>query len=787
MYVFPFSIPVKMTLSAAAKKIGISQKVLKDAMKELTIDMSAETLSAKDVKSLEKYFEEKSQPASKKTVKKESKPAVKKSSKPAQKSPAKASEDISEPQKTSSKKSVEKTPVPVKIKPEVVKKKPTPDIELPPLEEDPLLKEIIEAEEEHTKTEAVIEEVEREVEREILRAQKKQKLTSTKVAEKEKTEEKEEEPVHLPKGSVTIPSVISVKEFAEKISVPVSKIIAELMKNGLIVTINHKIDFDTAEIVADSFSIQLNRQREDISSADLLQGNLEKMLANEDKSKLESRPPIVSIMGHVDHGKTRLLDYIRKSNVLDTEAGGITQKIGAYQVEYKHNRIAFLDTPGHEAFTAMRARGAKVTDIAILVVASDEGVKPQTREAYDHIKDANVPVIVAATKIDKPEANLEVLKGQLAEIGLVPEEWGGSTIVVPVSAVTGKGVDTLLDMILLVTEMNPLKANPHRPAVGTVIESNLDPKFGPVATILINTGTLNLMDFVVVGESYGRIKVMIDHTLKKIKTAFPSMPVQIAGLSEVPAVGDILQVEKDLENAKKRAIEIKSLRTTAHLSSGGGLGDIIARIHAGQLKTLKIVLKADTKGSLEAITAAIEKIQSPEVEAKVIHSSVGNITETDVLMASAGGGIVMGFAVSVPPQVEKAFQREKVEVRQYRVIYQLLEDIKKILLGLLDPEIREIALGDLEVLAVFLKDKKGMIVGGRVTKGKAETKAKVRIIRQDKLLGEGDISMLKRDKDVVSEVKEGYECGVRYDGPVVIEVGDIMEFYKIEKVKKESL
>jgi translation initiation factor IF-2 len=518
-------------------------------------------------------------------------------------------------------------------------------------------------------------------------------------------------------------------------------------------------------------------------------GNLEKLLENEDPACMVERPPIVSIMGHVDHGKTKLLDYIRKTNVIDTEAGGITQKIGAYQVTYKDKKISFLDTPGHEAFTAMRARGAKATDIAILVVAADEGVKPQTREAYDHLKDANVPVIVAINKIDKPGANAEMTKNQLAELGLVPEEWGGSTIMVPVSALTGKGVDNLLDMILLVAEMNPMKANPDRPAIGTVIESNLDPKFGPVATILINTGTLHLMDSVVVGEAFGRIKVMFDHNFNKVEAAGPSTPVEIAGLSEVPSVGDILQVEQLFDVAKKKAMEIKALRTTNRLkgSLGSGMSDIIAKINSGQLKTLKIILKADSKGSLEAIRTAIEKIQSAEVEAKVIHSNVGNITETDVLMAAASGGIVMGFNVAKNVQVDKAAERENVEVRNYRVIYQMLDEIKKILLGLLDPEIRENIIGEGEVLAIFLKDRKGMIVGCRITKGKAEPKVKVRIIRKDKLVGEGDIATIRRDKDNVSEAKEGYECGIRYDGNAVIETGDILEFFKIEKVKKESL
>ena len=595
----------------------------------------------------------------------------------------------------------------------------------------------------------------------------------------------------LKKGEkVTIPSIISVKEFSEKINIPANKIIAELMKNGMIATINHKVDYDTAEIIADSFSIKLEKEDQDFSSEDLMHGNIEKLLENEDRSKLKDRPPIVSIMGHVDHGKTKLLDYIRKSNVIDTEAGGITQKIGAYQVKYKDKHISFLDTPGHEAFTAMRARGAKATDIAILVIAATEGVKPQTKEAYDHIKEAGIPVIVAINKIDLPDANVEKVKGELAEMGITPEEWGGDTVVAPLSALTGQGVDELLDMILLVTEMNSMKANPDRSAIGTVIESNLDPKLGPVATILVNTGTLQSTDFVVIGEAYGRIKAMKDHKLKNVKQAPPSTPVMIAGLSEVPAVGDILQVERSHERGKKRALEIKALRKANQIrtSGGMGIGDIMAQIQAGKLKTLKIVLKADTKGSLEAIMAAIGKIKSNEVKAKVIHSGVGNITETDILMAAASAGaIVIGFSVDMPIQVVRVSERENVEVRNYRVIYQIIEEIEKILLGLLDPEIKEESVGESKVLAIFLNDKKGMIVGGKITKGKVENNVQVRIIRGDKLIGEGTITSLKREKENVSEVKEGYECGMRYNGSETIEIDDILEFYKLVSVKRESL
>lgn len=742
-----------MKLADAAKKLGLTQKAVKEAAVNLNLDAKAlaKEVSPEQLQILEKHFG-KRETGEKKTA---PKPAAKK-------------EEPKKPKKDAK-------PAEVAVV-------------------DPLLDELLE-EEAHGGTEAIIEEVERGLEREIKRGQKKQKMVSSKLAEQEKLEQqrKREAEAALLKSQkvkgVSLPSVISVKEFAEKIATPVNQVISELMKNGLIVTINHKIDFDTASIIASAFSIEVEKAHEEFSSEALMQGNIEQLLKDEDKSTLQKRPPIISIMGHVDHGKTKLLDYIRQTNVIDTEAGGITQKIGAYQVVYKERAISFLDTPGHEAFTAMRARGAKATDIAILVVAADEGVKPQTKEAYNHIKEANIPVIVALSKIDKPGINLEMVQRQLSEMELVPEEWGGTTLMVPLSAVTGKGIDQLLDMILLVADMHPLQANADRAAIGTVIESNLDPRLGPVATVLINTGTLHLMDYVVIGEAFGRVKNMLDHTLAKIQDAPPSSPVQIAGLSEVPAVGDILQAESSLEKAKEKALEIKLLRQSQRFKNplGTGMSDIIAKIHAGQLKTLKIVLKADSKGSLEAIRAAIDAIHSEEVEAKVIHSNVGNITETDVLMAAASGGLVMGFNVQFPSQVEKAAARENVEVRAYRIIYQLLEDVKKILLGLLDPEIREIIVGEGQVLAVFLKDKKGTILGARITKDKVESNNQVRVIRQQKLVGEGVVASLQRDKDKASSVQEGYECGIRYEGTGEIEVGDILEFFKIEKVKKESL
>lgn len=628
------------------------------------------------------------------------------------------------------------------------------------------------------------EELEEEFEREIKKAKK--------IKAKEEEERDENGVLKIPKqeivlkikDNVTIPEVISVKEFSEKIGVPAAKIIAELLKNGIIVTINHKIDFDTAALVASEFKLNIQKEEADFTTSDLLQGNLAKLLENEDAEKLIDRPPIVSIMGHVDHGKTSLLDYIRSAKVAASEAGGITQQIGAYQVETKGKKITFLDTPGHEAFTAMRARGAKATDIAILVIAADEGVKPQTEEAINHAREAGIPIIVALNKMDKEGANPEKVKGQLAEKNVIPEEWGGDTVIAEISAKTGDGVDNLLDIILLVAEMANLKADPDRSALGTIIEAHLDPSLGPVATVIVNTGTLNLMDNIVVGEAYGRIKIMQDAKGKRLKSANPSTPVRIAGFSETPHVGDILQVVKNEKIAREKAIEIKSLKSTTH-KSGASFSDIIMRIGSGELKQLKVVLKADTKGSLEAVRASLLKLNTDEVQVAIIHSGVGNITETDVLMASASGGLILGFSVgSSSSQVDKTAEKMNVTIKAYRVIYHLTDEIHKLLSGMLDPEIREVILGDFTVMQVFFASRKYMILGGKVSKGKLENRAQLRVIRGDKLVGTGRIDSLQKGMESVSELAEGYEGGIKFVGDCTPEAGDILEVFKVEKIER---
>ncbi len=646
--------------------------------------------------------------------------------------------------------------------------------------EDDIAELIIDEQKEESAAKVYEEIYDKELDREIIKKQRKKTAGKDQSKDKKKEEEQEKQSEITKGKAIEIPAVISVKEFAEKTGLNAAKVIGELMKNGILANINQQIDFDTASIIAEDLGIKIRKIRDEASIEDLITGNLEQLLKEDEKSDLKERPPVISIMGHVDHGKTKILDYIRKENVVDTEAGGITQHIGAYQVEKNNKKITFLDTPGHEAFTAMRARGAKATDIAILVVAADEGVKPQTIEAINHAKDAGIPIIVAINKIDKENSNPERVKAELAEHGLQPEDWGGKTIMAPVSAITGEGMDNLLDMILIVAEIENLKANPNREAVGTVIESHLDKNLGPVATVLINTGTLKIMDNVVIGETYGRIKVMKDHAGKNIKTAGPSTPVLIAGLSAAPHSGDILQVVKDDKTARNQAQKI-SLIKKKEAAGNMASKDIISQIVSGKLKTLKLVIKADTKGSLEAIMQALEKIKDEEVAVKVIHSGVGNVTEGDVIMASASTGVVIGFHVDVPAQVEKTAEREGVDILKYKIIYKLIEDITKLLAGLIEPEIVEVEIGKAEVKQIFFSGKKQMIIGCKVTNGKVQKGAKARLIRDEETVEEVEIDQLKRVKENVDEIKADSECGIKLKGRHDVREGDIIEVFKLEK------
>ncbi len=640
------------------------------------------------------------------------------------------------------------------------------------------------ADEEKDTAEVYDEMIAQEMEKEIVKKQRKK--TAGKKATKKKTTEVETDTVSG--KTVEIEDTISVKEFAEKAELSAAKVIGELMKNGILANINQQLDFETASVIAEDLGLKLKRKRSTASVEDIFQGNLESLL-EDDASVLEKRPPVVSVMGHVDHGKTKLLDAIRDTNVVDGEAGGITQHIGAYQVavpsekkELKGKIITFLDTPGHEAFTSMRARGAKATDVAILVVAADEGVKPQTIEAINHAKEAGIPIIVAINKIDKENSNPDRVKTELSQEGLQPEDWGGDTVMVPVSAMTGEGVTTLLEMILLTTDMAELKANPARPAVGTVIEADLDPSFGPVATVLVNTGMLRVMDNVIVGSTYGRVKAMIDHTGKKLKEVGPSGVARLAGLNETPKSGDILQVVGSDKEARLQAIKIKELlKNQEYLKLGLGVTDIMSLIQQGKLKTLKLIIKADTKGSLEAIRQALAEIKSDDVAIKVVHSGVGSVTEGDVMMASAGAGIVVGFHVDAGAHVKKMAERENVEVVLYKVIYELIDDVKKLLTGMLEPEIVVTELGKLELKGIFFTGKKDMIVGGKVIEGKLEKDADLRVFRDEEQIGEGKMTELKVVKEDVKEVEEGQECGIKYEGAVKLQEGDVLEAFKEEK------
>ncbi len=621
--------------------------------------------------------------------------------------------------------------------------------------------------------------IERELDDERFKEQKTKRATSQKRGPKAQPQ------IKAKTGTIEIPSIISVKEFSEKCGLPVSDVIATLFKNGIMATINQQIDFDTAAVVATDLNVDVKMREKEVTSEDLFAGDIKALLEEEDKSVLKVRPPIVTIMGHVDHGKTKLLDYIRNANVVAGEAGGITQHIGAYQVEKKNKLITFLDTPGHEAFTSMRARGAKVTDIAILVVAADEGVKPQTIEALNHAKEAGVPIIVAINKIDKPNANIDKVKGELAEHELQSEDWGGKTIMVPVSAHTGEGIDDLLEMILLVAEMEKLTANPKRMAVGTVVESHLDPSLGPIATILVNTGTLKVGDSIVVGGTIGKIKTMQNHLGKALKDIKPSGAVRISGLAKVPKAGDILQAFKNEKVAKERLVQIKELRRQKEEHEAGSMVErIVSQINMGDIKYLKLVVKADTKGSLEAILQALNKIKTDDVAVKAIHCGVGNISDTDVVMASASQALLVGFHVTANVHVRKLAEKEHVDIKNYTIIYKLTEDVTAILSGMLEPEINVIELGKVEIKQIFLNKKKWVIIGCKVTEGKVTSDSMVRVMHDGELLYETKVESLKHVKEDVKELEKGSECGMRLATPRSVVEGDILEAFKIEKKER---
>lgn len=591
-----------------------------------------------------------------------------------------------------------------------------------------------------------------------------------------------QEQIKKKEGIIEIPETITVKEFAEKSGVQVPELISTLMKNGVMASINQNIDYDTAAIIADVLGLQVKRSQVAASSENLIAGNLQALLAGEDPALLLPRAPIVTVMGHVDHGKTAILDAIRKTEVAAGEAGGITQKIGASEVIHEGKHVTFLDTPGHEAFTSMRARGAQITDVVILVVAADEGIKPTTIEAIDHAKDAGVPILVAINKIDREGADPDRVKGQLAEHGLQPEDWGGKVPVVLCSAKTGQGITNLLETVLLIAEMEELKANPRRPAVATVVESQLDSSLGPVASVIVNAGALHIGDIIVCGVTSGKVKNMVDSHGVRREEVGPSGAVRIAGLSAVPEAGDILQVVQGEAEAKKVLSEIQAAR---ELGKKKGLRDLITRLSEGQMTILKIVLKADSLGEVEAIQGAIAKIKNTGegVLPKVIHSAVGNVSESDVMMAAASSGLVMGFNVTVSARVEAIAKKHGVEVKLYDVIYELLSDIEGLLSGLVEPEEEERVIGHLTIRGMFFRKKSDQVVGGMVTDG-ALKRVPFRILREGNAVGTGRITSLKHvDKDV-KEAKEGKEYGLRVDANFDFLEGDVIEAYTKEFKKK---
>lgn len=583
--------------------------------------------------------------------------------------------------------------------------------------------------------------------------------------------------------TVVVSDILSLKELSEKTWIPLPKLIAEFMKNGMMVNINTKIDFDSSSIVCEAFDITLKKDDSSgLEVEDLMEWDISALLVEEDNSKLKSRPPVISIMWHVDHWKTSLLDYIRSSKVASWEAGWITQSIWAYQVEQNWQKITFLDTPGHEAFTVMRARWAKSTDIAILVVAADEWVKPQTIESISHAKEADIPVIVAINKMDKQWANPDHVKWQLAEHGLTPEDWGGDTPMVPVSAHTGFGIDNLLEIILLVAEMKELKANPDRPWVATVIESHLDKNLWPVTTVLINTWTVNKTDNIVCNESYGKVKVMKNHENKAVLKAFPWDPILIVWLDKVVSGWNILQVVSSSQKAREKAIEYNDIMLNKKAQRSSGLDVLMSKIKAWNLKQLKIVVKADTNGSLEAIKWALVKLSTPETTVDIIHSWVGAITEWDVLMCEWSSAILVSFGVWVVWSAQSAIKDTQIEFISSEIIYHITERIEKIVTWMLDPKEVEVVLCMAKVWGVFFTDKKFMILGLILSDedSKIESNTQVRVIRKKNVIWHWEITSLKKWVEEVKKLEWPTECGIRFEWNLVVEEGDELEVYKIE-------
>ena len=587
-------------------------------------------------------------------------------------------------------------------------------------------------------------------------------------------------PIKIEKAYMTA-DTITVKDLTERIGKPAGEILKKLLMLGIMSNINSELDFDTASLVCTEFGVELEMKLDQTAEDVLNEANIAD--AEED---LETRPPVITIMGHVDHGKTSLLDYIRKAHVTTTEAGGITQHIGAYTVKLNGRQITFLDTPGHEAFTAMRMRGAHATDIAVLVVAADDGVMPQTVEAINHAKAANVPIVVAINKMDKPAADKDRIMQELTKYELVSEDWGGETIMVPVSAITGQGVDDLLEMILLQADVLQLRANPNRMAKGVIIEAKLDKSRGPLATVLLQNGTLHVGDNIVAGMASGRVRAMLNDRGERVQSAGPSTPVEVSGFTEVPAAGDEMFAVADdrlsRQVAQERRDKLKASRAAA--SAKVSLDNLFAGISEGKVENLNIIIKADVQGSVEAVKQALEKLSNDQVKVRVLHSAVGAITQDDVNLASAFNAIIIGFNIRPDNTARDAAEKEGVDIRLYRIIYQAIEDVEKAMKGLLAPEYKEVLLGHAQVRSVFKITGAGTIAGSYVTDGKVQRNAQVRLLRDNVVIFEGKLSSLRRFKDDVREVATGYECGIGLENYNDIKENDVVECFVMEEIEK---
>jgi len=611
----------------------------------------------------------------------------------------------------------------------------------------------------------------------------KEKLDEEVVEIEEDVEDEQEEEED---DKVSIIPPIKVKDFAEAVDMQTNTLLKDLMGLGIMGNINYSLDQETLELLIDELNLPAKIGAPEEEEEIAVDGSKVEIDFEEDPSDYKLRPPIVTVMGHVDHGKTTLLDMIRKTRVTESEAGGITQHIGAYQAVSGDQKITFIDTPGHEAFTAMRARGAQLTDIAILVVAADDGIMPQTVEAINHAKAADIPLIVAVNKIDKPNAQPDRVKQELTEHGLVPEEWGGKTICVEISALKGENIDELMEMVLLVAEMEDIKANPNRPAEGVVVEAELDKGRGAVATVLVKNGSLKIGDTILAGSVCGRVKALVDEHGNRIEVAGPAMPVEVLGFNDVPKAGDFVQVLADEKRAREISANRKEKEHQARIQTESKvtLEDFYDQIQEGELQELNLIIKADVQGSIEALRESLLRLSTDEVGVNVIHTGVGAINETDVNLASASNAIIIGFNVRPGVKAQRFAEKENVDIRLYRVIYKALEDIKNAMSGLLDPEIKEVVKGHAEVRATFSVPDVGIIAGVYVTDGLVNRNYQARLLRDSVVIHEGEISSLKRFENDVREVKEGYECGVGIENYNDIKEGDIIEFYDYKEIER---